>query len=423
MERAQSRMLLAMAAILMIVVGVLYGVGPGDEVPDAEATELVWPALTLDDIARVRVERRAHDPLVIERVGERWRVLEPVDDTADADAVLELLDDLREIERGIPVTDGADRPEEFGLGEPPEARVEVTRTDGSTQQVEVGIPVPIGYRTYMRAESGKIVAVNGDANETLQRRGEAFRDHRLFRFDPAAVRAVRIESAHGVLEVHGERLRWWLEGHARAEPDRVDDLVMGLLDLRFDVVLGLDEAVAEPRYVVTVTVADGSEHTARFGRDSPMGTLAKAGDRVGAVFPESLALLGQGPVDLADPRAIPLDLERDSVVRVSRGEQQAEATRNGSAWQIAGRDDGAAWDVVSALSEVAAVWKPEPPAPPSHTWATIVVQRPDERWEVQVGERIEGGSFRVAVDAAGGRPYRVASEPLERAVGTFLDQP
>ncbi len=420
MDRGQARLLLGLVAALIALVVLLSYQGPEVTTVDPEATEVVWPALDPDEVERVVVVR-AHDSLELERRPEGWWLVGPEVDRADAEGVRELLDDLREIQRGIPVQGAAERAAEFGLGDPPDARVIVTLSDGMTQQADVGIAVPVGYRTYARSEAGEVVAVNGDANETLQRRAAAYRDHRVFRFDPARVRRVRISGPAGVLEVHGQGVQWWLEGHGRADPHRVDDLVMGLLDLRFDVVLGLDEAGPEPTYTVSVTAEGGDVFSVRTGTETPMGVLTATSDaRVGAVFAESLALLGQGPRDIADPAAIPLDLQQDDRVELHRGGTVFQATRNGPTWSSADLDDGATWVALQALSEVPSVVRSPPPdAPVAATWVLQVERQGRPPRIVRVGQRVEG-EFRTVQDDGGGLPYRVVAADLESALALLF---
>jgi hypothetical protein len=311
MDRAQTRLLVALSTLVLLVGGILYWQGNRDDKDaDPEATVAVWE-IEPDQVTAVSVVRTG-GTLRLESRDGAWFVQEPYTARADDDQVHELLDALRDLRRGIPVEGASARPAEFGLGEPPEAQVELTLKDGSVHELTVGAMAPIGYRTYVRTAEGAIAAVNGDPNRVLQSDAARFRDRRVFRFDPAEVRSVSITSPEGTLAVTGQGKDWWLEGYARADADKVDDLVVGLLDMRFDSVLP-DNLVIEPViYDVRVGLQDGTEHTLRTGDPSPTdaGIQAVNGEgRAGTLFPETTKQLGRGPTDLGVSTAFGLRMD------------------------------------------------------------------------------------------------------------------
>jgi hypothetical protein len=310
------------------------------------------------------------------------------------------------------------RPAEFGLGEPPEAQVELTLEDGTVQRLTVGIMAPVGYRTYLRTADGVIAAANGDPNRVLQSDAARFRDRRVFRFDPGEVRSVRITSPEGTLSVTGQGKDWWLEGYTRADPDKVDDLVVGLLDLRFDGVLP-DNLVIEPViYDVHVGLEDGSALTLKTGDPSPTdaGIQAVTGEgRAGTLFSETLKQLGRGPTDIGVSTAFSLRLDTADSVEVVRGSQPVLARRNGPAWQAEGLDDGSVYDALLELSKVPIEYRRDPPPPPSPVDLTVTVTEADRTLSVELGPPGEDG-FRSARDKAGGQPFRVPTAPLDQAL-------
>ncbi len=409
MQDAQLRWMVGLSLLVLVLVAALgYAPGGGEDPVDPDATGVVWE---LPDIGAVtRIEREVSgERLVLVRGPDGWTVEAPTPAEADDFVVERLLDDFREMDRGIPIDVGPGDAEAFGLGDPPAARVRLTLTDGRTLEADYGEPAPVGWRTYARDRDGRVVAVGGQS-DLLFKPASAFRDHRLFDFDPAAVRRVTLVDPPHTLSVSGEGRRWWVDGFTRADPDRVDDLVMGLLDLRFDRILDVDP-VAEPRIRVEVELADGAVHTLRVGERTPMGTLVTSPRATGVVFPESLALLKMGPTDVGDRQAIPIDLERDTRVRVEAGGRSWEATRDGREWHSADLDADATRDRLARLAAAQIAYTLDPVEPPEEIVATVTVWRGEERRTVRIGPERDDG-FHHAVDADGGAPYRVRAAEL-----------
>ncbi len=403
MEHVQLRTMLALTLAGLSLGAVMWFWEPAEELEDPDATEAVW---TIDADAVTRVEiRRRDDTVIVSREAEEWRVEAPWTGAADPDVVHDLLDALSEVERGVPV-DGATDLAEFGLADPPIAIVEVTLSDGGVKTATFGDEAPIGYRTYALSEAGAVVAVGGRPGRSLLAKTSDFKDRRIFHVDPASVRAVSIESAEGRLAVRGEKTTWWLEGFTRADPDRVDDLIMGLLNIRIDEFLDLSDTITEPAVVVQVETESGEVSTVKVGDPTPLGVLVEYEDGFGTVYAESLRLLVQGPTDIGDRQAFPID--DDSVVRVSiaKGSQTWRAERAGPSWTVDGADNPAAQDSIDAVAEAVIHYRKQPVPPLTETWATVEIEARGEVIAIDLGQH-EGEDFRVARDRAGGEPYLI----------------
>lgn len=408
MHESQLRWMIGLSLVVLALVAALGWDDPGAVDPaDPDATGVVW---SLPDLAAVsRIEREVKgERLVLVREANGWRMESPDVAEADADIVERFLDDLRELDKGVPVDVGTTPDADFGLGEPPAARVRLT-VAGEVKDAVYGDPAPVGYRTYARDASGAVVAVGG-RSELLFEPASAFRDHHVLRLDPAAVRSVTLDHDGHHLVVSGQGTRWWVAGFTRADPDRVDDLIMGLLDLRFDRVMNLGGPIAEPRSMVTLGLADGTTHEIRVGERTPMGDVVDGPMASGFVFPESLALLAMGPTDLGDRRAVPLEPDRaDRVTLVTDGATW-EATRNGPTWSSVDRDPTATAARVNALAQASIAYRMEPVEAPASVVATVTVWVGEDRRSVEFGPEVDG--FHAARDVDGGAPYRVRAAEL-----------
>ena len=407
--------MLALTVVGLSLGAVTWFWEPSDEPQDPDATEAVW-SLNADTIVKVEIRRQSDTVIVSREVGSEWRVEQPWTGVADPDTIHDLLDALVEVERGVAIEGVTDRAE-FGLGDPPTALVFVTDLGGGVATATFGDEAPVGFRTYALSAADEVVAVGGRPVKSLLAKSSDFKDRRLFHFDPAAVRRVTIESAEGRLSVHGEATSWWMDGFSRADPDRVDDLVMGLLNVRIDEFLDLSDTITEPAIVVSVELADGSISGLKIGDPTPLGVLVEYDGGFGTVFADALRLLVQGPRDLGDKRAFPIDHERTVRVSVTRGASTWTAIQAGTTWTVDGVETIAAQDVIDALADAVMHYRREPVAPMADLYAIIEVERGGSVQTIDVGQ-LDGVDFRVAKDRAGGEPYLIPVVDL-----AVLDQP
>lgn len=404
MDPRQARLLLVLTTVLLALVAALTFWEAPDASADPEATAEVW-RVEAEAVARVEVDRAA-GRLVLERTGDAWRLVEPAAADADPDRVADLLDELAHLRRGVPVP--TDDPAAFGLGADPVARVEVVLEGGERRALVVGDRAPVGYRTYVRGADGGVVAVEGRPGDRLTDPADAYRDRRVLRFRPEAVRRVTLEGPEGALTVRGEGKRWWLEGFTRADPDAVDDLVMGLLDLRFDTFDDVGEPPDAPVRTATVEFEDGGTSRLLVGEPGPGGTPVWADGRRGRALTAALALLGQGPTDLGDARAFPLDPHRADTVVTIRGARRWEAVREGRDWKAEG---ASAADRIGRIAEARIHYRREPVPALTEVWATVEVREGADTRVVEVGQVLDG-TWRVARDRDGGEPYLVPLDDL-----------
>lgn len=396
MDAVQARWMVVMSGLVLLLTA-LWTWWPQATEADDEATTPVWEPRT-DGIASLEVVT-PEGSVRLARADGVWRLVHPVSSRADADRVDATIADLGRIERGIPVASAQADGSPFGLADPPAYTVRLSYADGTVSSLEFGSEAPTGYRTYARGADRSVVAVAGRPTRQLAADADAWRDRRVVQFAPEQVRGIRMRGEQGVLEVHGEATRWWIEGAARANPDRVDDLVLGLLDIRLE---RFGEPVVDvaPREVA-VALADGAVHTLRFGPVQSDGLVAVAGGQAeGWAHASELALLGTGPADVADRRAFGFDVEGADEVWLTVGDRSWHARRDNARWV-----DDAGADVTERIGELAGVTAEvsalsfvEP------VWATVRVRAGATDIVVDVGGSTEAGT-RTLRDASGGRPY------------------
>ena len=418
MDRAQTRLLAILGGLVLIVAAFLYAQGPETRPVDPTATATVWELADGDAIVAITVERPG-DTVKLASSDDGWHLVLPQPPgRADEDRATALARALGSLHRGVPVDAPAGRAADFGLGEPPAARVTVETASGKALVLEVGNEAPVGYRTYVRGEDGAIVAASGDLHRQVTEAAPAFRDHRVFHFAPGDVQELSIVSTDTTVALTREGGRWWIDGLGPADPARVDDLIGSLLDVRFDTIVGTEGGVRDPVYTVELLLTQGSRQSLRTGMPDGEQVEGASGDgRSGPIYEGVLRELGHRPEDLAIRTAFAIGLETTDEIVVDADGRAVRAVRNGPAWTIEGMEDGAVYDAVAALAAVPVIgWVEgaggDPTAEPE---AIVTVRTGDDALTVRVGG--EAGAGEVAARYGRGRAARIPADAVRR----FLD--
>jgi len=159
---------------------------PGTE-ERARRKQLLLPDLPEDD-AVTRLTRSGADPLTLVRIGEDWRLEEPVRDEADRYAVEAFLEKLREAKTIRPVEPPVPW-EDLGLDRP-----EITWTiqwEGGSTTIAPGIEAPLGAGVYVKVDDAAHLLGSGFRG-TLLRPGADFRSKDLVPVGNDRVRSITV---------------------------------------------------------------------------------------------------------------------------------------------------------------------------------------------------------------------------------------
>lgn len=419
MEDRQLKIILALALIVSGMAAAYFLIDEGEEEDpwlDEDATQTVWD-VEAEGVTRLELVGPEDNHLVAEKQGDEWALVQPIPYPADQHKIDYLVDDLVRVKLGIPIPDAV--PSEFGLGDPPRALATLTWEDGTKASLALGDQA-IGDRLYALAEDGSVVATGGSISFSLGRDAEYYRDNKVFDFSRSQVSQVRLSSDGGVLDLHREGHQWWLEGWTRADDDAVNELLMSLLDMRVDEWYDqLEGPMEDPAVEVFVAEEDGETWTARVSRRTPNGVLVQLPTGAAAFTPmEPLAFLGQGPRDVGDPHAFPVDRITLTGVDVELGDASWSLELQDGNWTHDGMPTEGATAALDALSEVSIAYRAEAPPAPSESWGLVTLRSGDlAPREVVCGQQIE--QHRVCQDRDGGSPYLVPAEELEALAGLF----
>jgi hypothetical protein len=413
--------LLTVLVALLSIAGVvwLFGERPSQDgqIWHPEATGTVW-AIEGPEVQSVEIV----GPSTLVRLvrGPAGWVLSSDESTpASPGAAGALIDTLAGLQQGLPVPNGV--PEDFGLSQDLRHEVILTLTGGQTERLWIGSATPIGWRTYVQRPQGPILVVPGLLADTVLKGAEEWRDLAFLRFDLAQADQAVISSRAGTLDVFLQDGRWWVRGFGRANLDRVDDLFVGLANLRLEG--WLDGAATEPLeapvFEVKVGLKDGTTKGFQVGTQMPMGRLIrKTSGLTGYAKSEALALLNQGPAHVADPKAFPISPTESRSIKLIQPTRQLSLTDNGSGWQLANGSSAAS--MVDRLVAVGAHYRLEPvPALSPPLTRVIVARSQDDKREVFVGSGRVDETWLVAMEGPNETRFLIDADGWEAVLAEW----
>ena len=263
----KGRSLAILAAVVIAVLAYILLVErhrpTSDEV--ASEAEKVLQDFDSDQVTGIVIER---DPgrVRLEKVGEAWRLREPLDFPADESAVSSTLGTLANLQADRRLSADEVDPAVYGLDDPP-IRIMLRTGDGGEIVLEVSDEMPLGSKRALRLLGGdEIMVVSGWFVSDLEREVDDWRsrevvdisEDRVASIDIGAgedrIRAVRLDESWQLLDpVDDLGDRDHLQSLVRdLDSLRIEEFLDGQVDLGD---LGLDA----PEYEITLIRADGGE--------------------------------------------------------------------------------------------------------------------------------------------------------------------
>lgn len=224
--------------------------------------------------------------VVCRKVGDQWRIVEPVEVDASRGAVETVLVNLERarLKKYLPLEDVGDRDvlEEFGL-DPPHLMVTL-RVKGSVLDTVLYGDSPMGVYVYVKKTSEDRVGMVEFYRRTGVDRGLAqLREKRALRLDWDQARDLRVESAGATVEVAMAEDGWRMTSprETRGDEEGIEEVLKGLSapvkEFVDDRPASLEEYGLEaPRIRIEVTGSDGGTHGLWIGGGAENGFYAKS---------------------------------------------------------------------------------------------------------------------------------------------------
>ena len=257
-----------------------------------------------DDIDSLSVTAGNGDRTVIEKDGDRWRIVEPFPVNVDVTQVVSLSSSLASLEVQRVVAEPGDAPdlEAFGLAEPA-IEVGFTTTDGTDARLLIGERSPAGNDLYATvAGSNRVFLISGFLDTTFDQTTFDLRDKSILDITRNEVDSLEVSGPEVAVRLRKADGEWSLVSpiEARADLGVTDGLVGRLSNGRMSAIeaesadaealgpYGLDD----PRLTVTVGLGS-SAATLLLGDTTPAGTVYARDGARDLVFTVDESLAGE----------------------------------------------------------------------------------------------------------------------------------
>lgn len=230
-----------------------------------KAAEKVLRDFDRDEVAGIVIDR-AGSRVRLEKLGEKWRLREPLDFPADDSLVSSTLGSVANLTADRRLAAEEVDPAEYGLEEPM-AELTLRMADGGERVIAVGDELPLGSTRALRVDDGaEIVIASGWFVSDLEREVDDWRSRDVIDFLEDDVASIDIES--GADSIRAVRLedRWQLLRPLEdmADDDHLGSLISDLSSMRIEEFFDDDSDPGElgldlPEYEITIIRTDGGE--------------------------------------------------------------------------------------------------------------------------------------------------------------------
>jgi len=231
----------------------------------AERSEKVFPDLERDRVTAVDV-RNAHGEFRMEKQGDDWQLVKPIDFPADSSSVGSVLSSVVNLKEERRLQPGEVDPAAYGL-DAPESSVTLTTDDGGVFELRVGKETPLGSNRAVQISGfDGILLSPGWFAKDIDKDLDGWRSRDLVDVTESKVASLEVTTAddriHAVRDGDLWRLLEPLEDEA--DPDQIRNLISDLNGLRIKEFLddapdpselGLDP----PSYRVTIVRSEGAD--------------------------------------------------------------------------------------------------------------------------------------------------------------------
>ncbi len=352
----------------LVLLGVALALGAyiyfvESERPPAGTADPLEPAFDVesDDIDSLSVTASNGDRTVIEKDGDRWRIVEPFAVNVDVTQVVSLTSSLAslEVQRVVAGPEDAPDPAAFGLTTPA-IEVGFGTADGDDARLLIGERSPAGNDLYATvAGSNRVFLISGFLDTTFDQTTFDLRDKSILDITRNEVDSLEIEGPDLSVRLRKADGEWSLASpiEARADLGVTDGLVGRLSNGRMTAIeeesvdadalapYGLDD----PRLTVTVGLGS-SAATLLLGGTAPGGAVYARDSARELVFTVDASLAGELEQGVGEYRrkdlfafrpfnAAALEIEHEGE-RWSFAREEAEGDEDGDTWRRTAPDAG-----------------------------------------------------------------------------------
>jgi len=345
----KTKNLIILAAVVIAVLAYILVVErhrPTSEEARKE-TEKVLREFDRDEVTGIVIDRDG-SRVRLEKVGDDWRLREPLDFPADGSRVSSTLGSVANLTADRRLASDEVDPAEYGLDEPA-AELTLRMADGGERMIVVGDELPLASKRALRVDDGaEIVIASGWFVSDLEREVDDWRSRDVIDFLENDVASIDIES--GADSIRAVRLEdeWQLLRPLAdmADGDHLGSLISDLRSMRIEEFLDDDSDPEElgldlPEYELTIIRADGEEPLRLdlgATREGESGTEVACRRGDGEYFWASekvRARLSKAPVLWRSKKVMPFETWEAEEFRVTTAGAPIALVQDGSVWRFA----------------------------------------------------------------------------------------
>lgn len=226
------------------------------------------PTIELDKatVTKLEITRPGDEPVLLSKVGEQWRLMEPIEAAADQSNVESALSRLAELKISRIVATKPDNYARLQVDDESAVRVVVTAGDETLSELLVG-KYGNGMTMIRLDERSEVFGASGSLRYAFDRELKAWRDRKVVSVEPADVQSIRFQSGKGTFVFEREGDGWTAVEGGKALGDFDPKQVTGTLstaarlvasDFAAEDVSEARAGLTEPKSTVTMTLGDDS---------------------------------------------------------------------------------------------------------------------------------------------------------------------
>jgi hypothetical protein len=291
--------------------------GGGGETDDKAREQLVLD-VPVGEVTQIGISAANGDKLLMEKRGEEWRILQPVQAKADSWQAEQLATAIVGMKHeGHVDRENADAAKT--VTDKPAYHLELTTKDNKTRKIAVGQKTVVGNTTFVQVDGkGRVYVVSGEIHERLGKPASEYRQTQLVSATTSQLNRIELQAADRTLTLARQDGNWQITAPTTmpAERSAVESLAGSLTALRANEFVATDTPA-------TKTGLESPRLTVRFTADGKdAATVVKIGNYTDLLKKHLYAQAGDGPIATITSFAYdslnkgPLDLRSKDVMRV-----------------------------------------------------------------------------------------------------------
>lgn len=303
------------------------------------------PALSADQIKRLKLTAKGETVVLERRGADRWQVVDPLTYPADSSAVKSAVDKITELEFGDLVTELKSKHAKLGVDADQGIRVEVSDGDKLLAAFVVGKVID-SFTMLRPADRDQVYQAVGSLSYAFDRELKNWRDRTIVSFTQDKTRSLRVTTPDGTIALGraDAKADWKVQESPTAitalDTAAVTRLLNTLSSLSaFEFADGAKPAavgLASPRARIEVELEGGTTHTLLVGNSAKEDHWVKARgkDQIYKLKQHAIDSLVLRPIDFRDKTVLALDTAKIASVSFHKldGDTKLTLTAKDGVW-------------------------------------------------------------------------------------------